>query len=276
MPQKIDGIKIAEKIKDEIVKEIYNNGQRPNLAIILVGEREDSKLYVNLKQKQAKKVGIDTHLYKLPQNSSEEELLETINFLNKDGLIDGILVQLPLPEGFDTDKVIQSIDPKKDVDCFHSESVKNINQPNKNLSPVFSSILEIFKDTNYNIENKKIAVIYNSEIFGNSLKSLLENKGAIVSLIKSKDKDSEKIKACDVVISAVGKPNYIKAKDVKKDSFLIDIGITKKNKKVKGDIGDKAIEKSSYFTPVPGGIGPLTIAILFRNTWELFKKKNNK
>ncbi len=278
MGQIIDGKKIASKIKDNIAKEIYNLGQRPNLAIILVGKREDSQLYVDLKKKQAKTVGVDTHFYHLEEGCVEKELIEVIDFLNKDSLIDGILVQLPLPSHIDADKVVNFIDPKKDVDGFNQENLKNLKSKEVLMSPVFSSILKIFEEINYSIENKKIAIIYNSKIFGNNLIQLLKEKRAdIIMIQKNKiDENIKNLKIADVVISVIGQPWWIKKSYIKKGAVIIDVGISKEEKKVYGDANYKyLLDKVSYITPVPGGIGPITIAMLFSNTLKSYKNNKN-
>ncbi len=256
----IDGRKIAERLKDELTQEIFQHKDtRPSLAIILVGSREDSKLYVSLKEKEAKSVGIDTHLYLFPKETRPEEVLEAINFLNKDSGVDAILVQLPLPEQFDADKIIQAIDPKKDADGFHPKSPSYIN------SPVLGAVDACLGDISFKGEGKSACILNNSEIFGESLKKLLEGKGF-------KIEKQDKIKEADLIISAVGKPASIKKEMMKKGVVLIDIGITKDRNKVRGDIDlEAAKEQASYLTPVPGGIGPMTIAFLFKNVLEIFK-----
>jgi len=286
----IDGRALAEKIKDEIVKEIVEaNGlkakknnpifisNRPDLAIILIGEREDSKLYVSLKEKEAVKIGIDTHLYKCTADIKEKEILETIDCLNKDETINGILVQLPLPEGFDTDKIIRAIDPAKDVDGFHPENTKALMSGCDShfiMPPVHGTILEILKSLDYDPEGKTACLVVNSEVFGKSLAKVLECRGAKIKIAKASDKDlSKKTSSADVLVTAVGQPGLIKASMVKKDAIVIDVGITKVDKKVLGDVDfASVIEKASYLTPVPGGVGPLTIAMLFKNTLALYKK----
>lgn len=265
MVKKIDGHAIAEKFKDQIVTQIFKlDGPRPNLAIILVGEREDSKLYVSLKQKEGVKVGVDTHLYELEENATEEELLKVIGFLNVDDLIDGILIQLPLPPQFDTDKIIAAIDPLKDADGFHEE------HPYYVMSPVLASILACLEEINFDFENKTACVLHNSDIFGLSVKKLLEEKGMKVSL---KDNSEE----ADLIVSALGKPHFIKKEMIKDKAVIIDIGITKVEDKVLGDADFEDLkDKASYITPVPGGIGPMTIAFLFKNVLEIFKAKQKK
>jgi methylenetetrahydrofolate dehydrogenase (NADP+)/methenyltetrahydrofolate cyclohydrolase len=231
------------------------------LAIILVGEREDSKLYVSLKQREAVKVGVDTHLYALDEDTTEEKVLEVIDFLNKDELVDGILVQLPLPPQFDTDKIIAALDPKKDVDGFHPD------HPSYVMSPVLSSIIACLDEIKFSSKNKTACVLHNSDIFGLSVKKLLEARGLKVVL-------KEEPEQADVLISALGKPHFVKKEMIKDGAVLIDIGITKVDTKVLGDIDFEDVkEKASYITPVPGGIGPMTIAFLFKNALEIFKAK---
>ncbi|MFH1661654.1 MAG: bifunctional 5,10-methylenetetrahydrofolate dehydrogenase/5,10-methenyltetrahydrofolate cyclohydrolase [Candidatus Falkowbacteria bacterium] len=287
MAKIIDGKKLAEKIKDNIVEEIVELKERPNLAIILVGDREDSKLYVKLKEEEAKKVGIDTHLYRVPENISERELLEIIEHLNNDKMIDAILIQLPLSENFDTDAIIRAINPKKDVDRFHPDNLeilfKTCNHAEV-MPPVFEVVLEILKSINCDLKNKKACIVCNSDIFGKSLKKVLECKQAEVDVVYSNDLSAQggpasgwknKTSKADILITAVGKPKFIKKEMIKQNSLIIDVGITKKDKKVYGDVDFEDVkEKASYITPVPGGVGPMTIAMAFKNTLELYKQNH--
>lgn len=275
--QIIDGKKLAEKIKDDIVKEIVKLGQRPNLAIILIGQREDSALYVSLKERGAKKVGIDTHLYKCPENIFEKEILEMIECLNNDETIDAILIQLPLPENFNTDKIIKAIAPGKDVDGFHPENLKKLLASCDSLAlmpPVFGVVLEILKSINCDLENKKVCIAANSDIFGKSLAKVLECSGAKVQTTRGDGEDlKEKTSQADILITALGKPEFIKKDFIKKDAVVIDVGITKTKNGVKGDVDFEDVKNAvGHITPVPGGVGPMTIAMAFRNTMELFKK----
>jgi methylenetetrahydrofolate dehydrogenase (NADP+)/methenyltetrahydrofolate cyclohydrolase len=275
--QIIDGKKLSEKIKDGLVKEIVKLGKRPNLAIILIGKRQDSSLYVGLKEKEAKKVGIDTHLYKCPENISEKEVLEIIDCLNRDELIDAILVQLPLPKNLDTDKIIKAVDPEKDVDRFHPD---NLNELLKSCShahvmpPVFEVVLEMLRSINCEIKDKEVCIVANSDIFGKSLAKVLECKQARTVVVHGDDINlKEKTCEADILITAVGNPEFIKKDMIKKDAVVIDIGITKEEKKVYGDVDFKDVkDKISFITPVPGGVGPMTIAMAFKNTLELYKK----
>lgn len=284
----IKGRELAERVKDLVFQSINNNLKndplaRPNLAIILVGEREDSKLYVSLKEKEAKKLGVDTHLYRFPEEAKEEEILKAIDFLNQDELIDGILVQLPLPQPLDADKIIARLRPEKDVDGFHPE------HPDYIIPPLFASILEIAASEKLDWRGKKVCILYNSDVFGASLEDFLKQQGASVTAISAKNFDdlsdeasealfvkikSESLEA-DVLISALGLPKFVKKEMIKPGALVIDIGITKVGEEVLGDVDGNDLESlEGAITPVPGGIGPLTIAFLFKNVLACFL--NNK
>lgn len=284
----IDGKKIAEKIKDEVVAEILaaNHGNlhaddRPHLAIVLVGARPDSELYVSLKEKEAKKVGVDTTLYRLPEDAPEAELEEVIKFLNNDEKIDAILLQLPLPDHMNADKIIALMDPLKDVDGFHPENLKKIScTPGKEFVPPLGQVvLEILEDVKINPKNLKAAIIANSTIFGETMERILEQRGAATTIISSEDKDlAQKTKDADILITAAGIPSLIKGENVKDGACIIDIGITKMpDNKVKGDADAESLkDKNSYLTPVPGGVGPITIAAALANTVRIWKNKKTE
>ena len=277
--QLIDGKKIAERIKDEIVQEIVKLGARPNLAIVLVGERDDSKLYVKLKEKQAKEVGIDTHLYQCDADIAETELISMIDFLNADELVDGILVQLPLPEGLDADKVIERIRPDKDVDGFHPYNLdKMLATCHYEIEPPLIGVIrEALKEVNCEVRGKLVAAAVNSEIFGRVIKHFFECAGARVELIYNGEITSNKwLKRAEVVVTALGQPEVIKGEMLKDDVIVIDIGISRlPDGRVVGDVDAASTkELNGYLTPVPGGVGPVTIAMAFKNTLRLYKNKN--
>ncbi|MDO8261025.1 MAG: bifunctional 5,10-methylenetetrahydrofolate dehydrogenase/5,10-methenyltetrahydrofolate cyclohydrolase [Candidatus Magasanikbacteria bacterium] len=281
MSQIIDGKKLAEEIKDKITKQIFDlKGPRPNLAIILIGERPDSELYVKIKEEEAVKVGIDTHLYACPENIPESDVLAMIEHLNKDEMIDGILIQLPLPAGFNTDKIIQSLDPKKDVDCFHPDNLKKAFASCHStalMSPVFKTVSRMLCSIDCNLENKNVCVVCNSDVFGGSLAKTLECYGAKTEIVYADKFDEAKTRQADILITAIGKPNFIKKEMIKEDAVIIDIGTTKVGKKVVGDVDFEDVEKKvSYITPVPGGVGPMTVAYLFENCMEVFKKRRGE
>ncbi|MCK9401735.1 MAG: bifunctional 5,10-methylenetetrahydrofolate dehydrogenase/5,10-methenyltetrahydrofolate cyclohydrolase [Bacteroidales bacterium] len=280
--QLIDGKKIAERIKDEVVQEIANlKGARPNLAIVLVGERDDSKLYVRLKEKQAKEVGIDTHLYQCDADVSEAELISMIDFLNADETIDGILVQLPLPEGLDADKVIERILPDKDVDGFHPYNLNQflLNCNNPNIPPIVAVILEINKEINFDLKGKSAVAIVNSELFGQAIKHALECGGTLCTILHQDDDElAAKSSKADLLISAIGHPGLITKEFVKPGAVIIDIGINRlPDGRVAGDVDLESVKDvTGFLTPVPGGVGPMTIAMALKNTLRLFKEKINK
>jgi methylenetetrahydrofolate dehydrogenase (NADP+)/methenyltetrahydrofolate cyclohydrolase len=282
MSKIIDGQALAEKIKDKIVEEIVKlGGARPSLAVILVGERPDSELYVSLKEKEAKKVGIDTHLYKCAENISEQELLDMIKCLNEDEAIDAILVQLPLPAGVDTDTVIRSLDPAKDIDGFHPDNLEKLLKScdfQGLMPPVFATVLKMLKSIYYEVKGKHACIIANAAIFGQSLARVLACRGAKIALCHYGDKDlADKIAAADILITAVGKKEFIKKDMVKQGAVVIDIGITRQDGKVVGDVDfDDVKDKVSFITPVPGGVGPMTIAMAFKNTLEIYKRRHRK
>ena len=278
----IDGKIIAERIKDQIVKEVLalnknkvqNAEIRPNLAVVLVGFNKESEIYVSKKVEEAKKTGIDTHLYRFCDKDQQKDIIKTIEILNQDEEIDAILVQLPLAKKFDTDKIIEAIDPRKDVDCFHPVNQKR--KIDKIIAPVHGAVLEILTEVEYELVEKNVLIISNSKIFGKNLKNILEQKGAKVKrLISDSSELLKKISEADLLISAIGKPHSIKKEMLKKSVGVIDVGISREGKKIKGDFDSKDFNgKNCFYTPVPGGVGPITVAILLRNTLELFKLKN--
>jgi methylenetetrahydrofolate dehydrogenase (NADP+)/methenyltetrahydrofolate cyclohydrolase len=275
----IDGKLLAEKIKDKIALEIVGfNGPRPGLAIILVGDRPDSVLYVNLKEKQGLTVGIDTHVYRCAEIISQDELLATINFLNNDKMVDAILVQLPLPEHLNADIIVNAINPDKDIDGFTKENMRRLmsdenlptgRQENIGLMPpVYGVILAMLESIDCELNNKKINLLVNSDIFEDNLEEILKRQGAEIIA---------NTKEADIVITAQGKAKSLTADMVKDDVVIIDIGISHDaNNKVVGDVDAESMKnKPGYLSPVPGGVGPMTIAMAFLNTLITFKKQKN-
>lgn len=271
----IDGTLLADKIKDGIVAEVKKMGdERPNLAIILVGERDDSKIYVSLKEKQAKLVGVDTHTYNCDEEVSEEDLLGIIEYLNNDEQIDAILLQLPLPEHLNEDKIVAAIDPRKDVDGFHPAILKKYlaNTPAV-VEPVVPVVVrEMLHGIKFFGEGKKAVVVVNSEMFGEALRHELLKFDLEVEVAGSADPDLKaRTLDADLLVTAVGKPNFIKGDAIKQDAVVIDIGIAKNSLgHVCGDVDFATVKnKVSYITPVPGGVGPMTIAVALRNALRL-------
>ncbi|HPV65666.1 MAG TPA: bifunctional 5,10-methylenetetrahydrofolate dehydrogenase/5,10-methenyltetrahydrofolate cyclohydrolase [bacterium] len=281
----IDGKKIGEKIKDSIAKEVFDlikkNERRPNLSIILAGDRSDSRLYVSLKEKSAKGVGIDTNLYLIDETDGQENLIKTIEFLNNDKSVDGILIQLPLPKKFNTEEVLKKINPTKDVDGFCFDRPKEI------LSPVLMAIKESLDCVNNSFKKESAFLFYNSEIFKEEVKNFLEKSNIKIDSICSEefnkiknnqsdlDKIKNRVKSCDILITAVGNPHFINKDFLKNKMIIIDIGITTKDKKVFGDVDLSETENLDLIaTPVPGGIGPVTVACVLKNTLTVYKLKN--
>ncbi len=275
----IDGRALAEKIKDGIARDIQAlNGPRPGLAIILVGDRSDSKLYVSLKEKQSRAVGIDTHVYYCEKNIEQAELIQTIEFLNSDPAVDAILVQLPLPSGLDTHTVVNTILPEKDVDGFTQKNLTALMQTDSTtaiMPPVYAVVLTMISSINQSLQNKTVAVIANSDIFENNLAEVLRRQGAKVILVdNTEDNIGDKTKQADVIITAIGRAHYLTGDMIKPHTIIIDIGIsTDAQGKICGDVDEPSVhELDGYLSPVPGGVGPMTIAMAFWNTLEMFKR----
>lgn len=277
MAQIIDGKKIAEDIKAEIAGEIFQNFYHPNLAVILVGDDEASKLYVSLKKQAAKKVGIEFSEYLMPANTTQSQVLEAIEFLNKDEETDAILVQLPLPKQLDAGTIIQSIDPEKDVDGFHPENIKKLLNNDTDFTPGLPlGIIKLLESTKENLAHKKAVIIAKSEIFYQPLKKLLNDLKVATEIVDPKNKDIKKItQQADILISAAGIAFFITADMVKDQAIVIDVGTNKVNDYTVGDVDYSSVfTKTSHITPVPGGVGPMTVAMLLYNTLQLYKKRN--
>lgn len=273
----INGKKIAEKIKDDIALVIAEHpDERPNLAIILVGNREDSELYVALKEKQAKLVGVDTHTYRVDVSEGEAGLHEVINYLNEDQLIDAILLQLPLPEGFDEDTAVALISEHKDVDGFHPETIKKYCAAQEVVAvPVVPTVVrEMLADIKFDGDGKQAVVVANSEVFGEVLRFELENIGLSVAVCKADEKNlNAQLLDADLIVTAVGQPRYLKEEMIKKDVVIIDIGISKDSLGVVcGDVDFESVKnKAGFVSPVPGGVGPMTIAVALSNALKLYQ-----
>ena len=262
--QLIDGKKIAEEILLDIKKQVAKLETKPDLAAILVGEDPASKMYLKLKQKACDKVGISFFSYLLDKDCSEEKILEVINFLNNDPDINGIIIQLPLPKKFNQDKLIIAINPVKDVDGFHPQT--------KVISPNVLGIIELLKQTKVNLKNKKVIVLSNSEIFSQPFKKLLRNSKVEYLNPRSAIRHLQSgLKQSDVLVAAIGKPNFIKPSMIKKNAIIIDVGINKARGKTIGDVDPKVDKIAAFRSPVPGGVGPMTVAMLLQNLVKMVK-----
>ena len=287
MAEILDGLSISHKIKQEIKEEvtkIVQSGKKaPHLAAILVGENGASKAYVNSKVKDCKEVGFTSSLLKFPDTICENELLEEIKKLNENEEIDGFIVQLPLPKGIDQEKIIMAIDPKKDVDGFHPENFGKMALEMDSLLPATPfGIMQLLERYNIDTKGKKCVVIGRSRIVGRPMSILMSAKGtdATVTLIHSHTPNIEEYtQKADIIIVALGIPNYLKGEMIKEGAVVIDVGITRVNDDSErgyhlvGDVDFEACEKkASFITPVPGGVGPMTRAMLMKNTLLAYKK----
>ncbi|MFA5127189.1 MAG: bifunctional 5,10-methylenetetrahydrofolate dehydrogenase/5,10-methenyltetrahydrofolate cyclohydrolase [Patescibacteria group bacterium] len=278
MEKIIDGKALAQSIQQKLTEEIHTKHLHPSLAVLLIGDDPASRLYVNLKKKACQNVGIDFHEYFLPDNIGIEKVLETINFLNKDEAVDAILVQLPLPKDLDTDIVIRAIDPKKDVDGFHPENIKKLLANTSGFVPGLPlGIIKLLEATGENLNNKSAVIVAKNDVFFQPLTKILSDKNIRAKLVDPKNPDLEKICAqADILIVAVGQAFFIGEKAIKKDAIVIDIGTNKIDEHhIVGDVDYSAVfDKVSHITPVPGGVGPMTVAMLLYNTLQLHKTKN--
>ncbi|MFZ2225972.1 MAG: bifunctional methylenetetrahydrofolate dehydrogenase/methenyltetrahydrofolate cyclohydrolase FolD [Candidatus Moraniibacteriota bacterium] len=273
MTKIIDGKKISEEIKEELKSEVLalaKKGIVPGLAVILVGEDSASQIYVKNKERVAKEVGINSEVMRLPVSTSQEELEKIILQYNADEKIHGILVQLPLPEKIDAKRIINLIDPKKDVDCFHPENVGRMMIGDARFLPCTpAGILELLDRSEILVEGKNVTIVGRSNIVGKPLAVMLINLGATVTVCNSKTKNLGEICAqADVLVSATGRAGLICAEMVKQDAVVVDVGINRNvDGKLVGDVDYVNVcNKTHCITPVPGGVGPMTIMMLMRNT----------
>lgn len=272
MAQLIDGKKISAEIKDELkkqVSELKAEGKEITLAVIQVGNDPASSVYVGNKKKACEYIGIKSLAYELPEETTEEKLLSIIEELNNRDDVNGILVQLPLPSHINEDKVIETIDSKKDVDGFNPMSVGALSIGKKGfVSCTPAGIIQLLKRSNIEIEGKECVVVGRSNIVGKPMAMLLLRENGTVTVAHSRTKNLKEVtKRADILVAAVGKPKFITADYVKEGAVVIDVGIHRnENNKLCGDVDFESVEpKASAITPVPGGVGPMTIAMLMYN-----------
>ena len=278
----IDGKALSEKVLKEIEKEHSELekkvGRKAGLAVIIVGENPASQIYVRNKIRACEKVGFHSETIRLDENITEENLLLEIEKLNNNSNIDGILVQLPIPKHIDGLKIINAISAEKDVDGFHTTNIGKmmIGDETGFLPCTPAGVVHMFEEYNINLEGKDVLVIGQSNIVGKPMTLLLIKKRATVQVCNSKTKNlSEKLQKADVVVVAAGSPKLVKASDVKEDVVVIDVGINRVDGKLCGDVDfEEVSKKASFITPVPGGVGPMTIAMLIKNTFKSYKQKN--
>ena len=277
----IDGKALSEKVLKEIEKEHSELekkvGRKAGLAVIIVGENPASQIYVRNKIRACEKVGFHSETIRLDENITEENLLLEIEKLNNDNNIDGILVQLPIPKHINELKVINAISAEKDVDGFHTTNIGKmmIGDETGFLPCTPAGVVHMFEEYNINLEGKDVLVIGQSNIVGKPMTLLLIKKRATVQVCNSKTKNlSEKLQKADVVVAAAGSPKLVKTTDVKEGVVVIDVGINRVDGKLCGDVDfEEVSKKASFITPVPGGVGPMTIAMLIKNTFKSYKQK---
>ncbi len=269
-----NGKAAANKILKELKEAIAKEKRSPKLAIVLVGEDEASKLYVKLKKETGKKIGIEVQEHRFNANAPEEEIISYIERLNNDLDVNGIIVQLPLPAVLNTDKIIEAIDPKKDVDGFHKENRKLLEKGKETILPVLPLVILTALDSAKKlVANKNVLALVNSDVFGQTLKIILTREGFTVDYLVRNTcvlfGAEKELKMADILISACGCPNMIKGESIKEGAVLIDAGITRYHDgKIVGDIDRESVKnKAAFLTPVPGGLGPLTVALLLRNVY---------
>ena len=277
----IDGKKVAAELREELKKEVTDlkssTNKVPGLTVILIGELAPSKIYVKNKEKSANEVGIKSEIIKYPDSIEEKKVLEKISELNKDDSVSGILVQLPLPKHIDKKKVIEAILPSKDVDGFHPYNVGNLSSGYESSIPCTPlGCYLLIKKIEPNLSGKKAVVIGRSNLNGKPMTQLLLKESCTVTITHSKTKDlKEECLKGDIIVAAVGIPELVKGDWVKKDAIVIDVGINKTEKGIVGDVAfDEVSKVAKALTPVPGGVGPMTIACLLKNTIECFKRSN--
>lgn len=278
----IDGKAVARQMEEEMraeVEELTASGAQPGLAVVLVGEDPASKVYVNNKQKACGRLGIASFEYKLPEETTEQELLDLIAKLNADPKVHGILVQLPVPKQIDSKKVLLAIDPAKDVDGFHPLNVGNLFVDDSPLPPCTpAGVMELLRREGVDLKGKHAVVVGRSNIVGKPVAIMLLKEHATVTICHSRTVDLPSVcRSADVLVAAVGRPEMVKGDWIKPGAVVIDVGVNRVDGKLVGDVEfEAAAERASAITPVPGGVGPMTIAMLMRNTVNAAKMSARK
>nr|WP_248629645.1 bifunctional methylenetetrahydrofolate dehydrogenase/methenyltetrahydrofolate cyclohydrolase [Enterococcus cecorum] len=278
----LNGKVLAQKLQQEMTQEVTalkEKGLQPGLAVILVGEDPASQVYVRNKERAANNIGMYSVVYRLPETTSEADLIAKIEELNQDDKIHGILVQLPLPKHINEDLVLDTIAPEKDVDGFHPMNLGNLFAGKPTMIPCTpAGIMELIKLSGLDLAGKNAVIIGRSNIVGKPMAHLLLQANATVTICHSKTKELPKVaKQADVLVVAIGRANFVTADFVKEGAVVIDVGINRdENNKLTGDVKfDEVAPLTSYITPVPGGVGPMTITMLMRQTIEAAKRKEN-
>jgi len=270
---------MSKQTRIEIKKEIDCLDGTPKLVVVLVGEDPASQIYVSNKEKFADRVNMASEVIKLPESTSEQELLSVVKNLNNDDAVNGILVQFPVPKHISQEIVMNTIAPEKDVDGLNQINIGKLVAGVDGLTPCTpTGIMKMIKSTGIELSGKNVVVVGRSLLVGKPVAMMLLNENATVTICHSRTKNLKaEISRADIVVAAVGIPNFIKGDMIKQDAVVIDVGINRVDKKLVGDVEfETAKEKAAYITPVPGGVGPMTIAMLFMNTLTAFKAQKNK
>ena len=282
MAKIIDGKAVSAKVKEQVRKEaetLREKGIEIGLAVVIVGDNPASRVYVNNKKKACAEVGFNSYEYALPEETTEAELLELVEKLNNDDKVNGILVQLPLPKQINENAIINAIRPEKDVDAFHPENVGHIMIGDFSFLPCTpAGVMELIAETGVDVCGKNCVVIGRSNIVGKPMAMLLLHKNGTVTICHSRTQNLEEICSnADILVAAVGKAGFVTPDMVKAGAVVIDVGMNRNAEgKLCGDVDYTAcFDKAGYITPVPGGVGPMTIAMLMRNTLTAAKIKNN-
>lgn len=279
MAQILNGKETAHKIRETLKQKIRALKTAPKLAIIQAGNNPASSLYVRNKQKAAAEIGINAELIQLPENVSQIEMEDIIHKLNADSSVHGIMIQLPLPQHLSETPLLDMVKPEKDVDGFHPYNIGRLqnNDPNAVIAATPKGIMRLLENTGVDLTGKNAVVVGRSKIVGKPTAMLLLQKDCTVTVAHSKTKNlPELIKNADIVVAACGCAELIQGSWIKQNAILIDVGINHKNDRLCGDIDfASAAEKAAYITPVPGGVGPMTIAMLLENTYLAYLKQNN-
>lgn len=278
---RMDGKMVSAKVRGSILEEVNglkDKGVRPGLAVIIVGEDPASKVYVRNKERACEECGFYSEKYALPEETTQEELLGLIDELNHNPRIDGILCQLPVPKHINEQAIIDAISPEKDVDAFHPINVGKIMVGNFDFLPCTpAGVMQLLEEYDIDPNGKNCVVIGRSNIVGKPMAMLLLHKNGTVTICHSRTKNLKEVCAqADILVAAVGKADFVTADMVKEGAVVIDVGMNRKDGKLCGDVAfDEVNEKASYLTPVPGGVGPMTITMLMKNTLKAAKLQHN-
>jgi methylenetetrahydrofolate dehydrogenase (NADP+)/methenyltetrahydrofolate cyclohydrolase len=270
----IDGKRIAAGIREDLKRRVaaIPEDKRPGLAVVLAGEDPASKVYVGQKEKSCNEIGINSFVHRLPETTTQRELIGLVESLNRDPRVHGILVQLPLPNGIDVEAVISSINPDKDVDGFHAVNVGRLWSGARAVEPCTPrGVMTLIDSTGVELKGREAVVIGRSNIVGKPVAAMLLSRHCTVTICHSRTQNlAEVTRRADILIAAIGKPKFVTAEMVKPGAVVIDVGMNRLDGKLAGDVDfENAAKTASWITPVPGGVGPMTIVTLMRNTLEL-------